>query len=193
MDVDSSKKRLDNDEIQKLAMRAGAGDETAFNILFKDLYRTIGGLCFGRLGGDGADVEEVTQNTFIKAWRRIGTYRGESGAKFRAWLYQIARNECANTVRSDRKLTGIREQQSEWMLGWTNGDVHAFSRADWQQVLCVRLEMEKLPPKEREVTAMRVIGGFTCKEIADVVGEKESTVKTWWYKCRETIKKKCDD
>ena len=91
-------KQLRDLRLQALARQAATGDDDAFSTLYDRLFKLIARTCSIFLNNH-ADVEEVAQDTFVRAHRRLGQYRGSTGGEFRAWLCVIAKRCCIDRLR----------------------------------------------------------------------------------------------
>jgi len=89
-----------------LVKRAQAGDSRAFEALYRRLVGRIYALCL-RMARDAQKAEELTQDVFVRAWERLGSFRGES--KFTTWLHRLA----VNVVLQDGRTKGRREAREE--------------------------------------------------------------------------------
>src|SRR5256886_14589927 len=83
--------------------RAQAGDVAAFETLYRENSGRVYALCIRLQGGDRSDATELMQDVFIKAWRRLETFRGECA--FSSWLHRLAVNTMLENARSDRRST----------------------------------------------------------------------------------------
>jgi len=83
--------------IEPLVQRAAAGDQAAFAELFDRHRRELRVHCY-RMLGSFVDAEDMTQETFLRAWRRLSSFEGRSTV--RAWLYKIATNLCLDALRT---------------------------------------------------------------------------------------------
>ena len=81
--------------------RAQAGDVDAFEQLYRENAGRVYALCLRLKGGDSSDATELMQDVFIRAWRRLGTFRGDSA--FSSWLHRLAVNTMLENARSDRR------------------------------------------------------------------------------------------
>ena len=95
-----------SDEVSDLVRRAQAGDRSAFQRLYEDHVGRIYALCL-RLTGDPEEAMERTQDAFVRAWGKLGSFRGE--AAFPTWLHRLA----VNVVLTDRRSAGRRERRAE--------------------------------------------------------------------------------
>src|SRR5437762_6160237 len=83
--------------------RAQSGDVDAFEVLYREHSGRIYALCIRLKAGDRSDATELMQDVFIKAWRRIETFRGDCA--FSSWLHRLAVNTMLENARSDRRRT----------------------------------------------------------------------------------------
>ena len=90
----------------ELIQRTGAGDQTAFEMLYRRHARPVFGLAMRRLGDSGR-AEDAVQDTFASVWRSARTYRPERGVGS-AWLYTVARNAIVDCGRARRRAVGRR-------------------------------------------------------------------------------------
>ena len=145
------------------------GDERAFTELMSRHESRIFALAY-RMTGDRADALEATQETFIVAFRRASTFRGE--ASFGTWLYRIGVNACKDLLRKKRDtpvadIAVIGERQDATPL-----DEAAALRLDVGRALA------GLAPDYREAVAMHDLGGMGYDEIARATGVPIGTVKS---------------
>ncbi|MCL4367628.1 MAG: RNA polymerase sigma factor [Actinobacteria bacterium] len=122
-----------------------------------------------RMLGSRQDAEDITQETFIRAFRSIGQLRDEE--RLSAWLYSIASHLCLDHLRRRKLIT--------W-LPWS-GDDGSQERADdsvvdVEETDLVRRSLQELPPKDRACLALRSIEGFSCSEIAEMMKCSEAAV-----------------
>lgn len=139
-----------------------------------DLFRYAVWLC-----RDPALAEDLVQETFMRAWRAIDKLREVKAAK--GWLITILRREYARTF--ERKSLDIVEMD-EYLLA----DEQDFSPAERTETAQLRAGMMKLDRKYREPLLMQVIGGFSCEEIADLLGVSKSAVMTQLFRARQQLK-----
>jgi RNA polymerase sigma factor (sigma-70 family) len=102
---DAIETRADPDRLaleRDLVRRAQDGDTTAFEELYRGNMRRIYALCY-RLAGEPALAEELTQDVFVRAWQKLGSFRGESA--FSTWLYPLAVNVALSERRARRRRT----------------------------------------------------------------------------------------
>ncbi|MFN4328094.1 MAG: RNA polymerase sigma factor RpoE [Limnobacter sp.] len=181
----------DKDEDFLIVQRVQAGDQKAFNLLVSKYHRRVGRL-LSRMVKNQEDIEEVVQETFIKAYRAIGNFRGDSA--FYTWIYRIAINTAKNLlVNQGKRPTTLKEGVDE--DGETFEDNLALSNIDTPESLyqtkqigeAVNAAMEDLPEDLRTAIVMREIDGLSYDEIAQVMGCPIGTVRSRIFRAREAI------
>lgn len=181
----------DKDEDFLIVQRVQAGDQKAFNLLVSKYHRRVGRL-LSRMVKNQEDIEEVVQETFIKAYRAIGNFRGDSA--FYTWIYRIAINTAKNLlVNQGKRPTALKEGVDE--DGETFEDNLALSNIDTPESLyqtkqigeAVNAAMEDLPEDLRTAIVMREIDGLSYDEIAQVMGCPIGTVRSRIFRAREAI------
>jgi len=149
--------------------RLRARDPSAWEDLVAAHHKPLTQLVCRSLGGWHEDVRDIVQDSFLKAYRGIGEFRGESSV--RAWLFRIALNTC-----HDHHWSGWRQRVVLYdALPEMAGDDLAESVAER---VGLRSALDALPEEERVCVEMRFLQGLSGKEIAKAVGRKESAV--WW-------------
>lgn len=163
---------LDDDEI---VTRVRAGDREAYDLLVArhtaSAYRTA------VLLGAGPDAEDVIQEAFVKAYRKVSRYRGE--ASFRSWLLAIVANESRNLHRSRGRRDGLalRAAAADPATEATAGDgLDAVLAAERRAALVGALR--RLPDRDRDVIACRYLLDLTEDETGTVLGLPRGTVKS---------------
>lgn len=163
----------ENDEI--LSQRARSGDEQAFESLFRRHYDALHAFVF-RLSLDAAAAEDIVQETFIKAARSLGQFRGE--AAFRNWLYRIA----MNTTR-DWQRSAIRERLATEEMVEQN--TAASPVADFGRV---HEALAGLADNLRHAVALVYYEGFSHAESARILGCAETTVSWRIFRAKRQLK-----
>ncbi|HEY1899302.1 MAG TPA: sigma-70 family RNA polymerase sigma factor [Steroidobacteraceae bacterium] len=132
--------------------------------------------------GRGADIEELTARTFEKAWRSRRRYRGDI-AQFTTWLYRIARNVAIDYRRSERRHENIDLATDLPTHGSPEQELALSSDQERLKVL-----IEGLPDRERELLALKYGAGETNRAIAAVTGLSESNVGTILHRALKTLR-----
>jgi RNA polymerase sigma-70 factor (ECF subfamily) len=178
---------------QALVERVQKGDSRAFDLLVQKYQSRILKL-IARFVRNPADVQDVAQEAFIKAYRALPNFRGESA--FYTWLYRIAINTAKNhLVAAGRKTPSyavdVQEVEkydaSEWLKEYATPERELL--ADEIQVT-VNNALENLPPDLREAITLREIEGLSYEDIAQVMDCPIGTVRSRIFRAREAIDEK---
>jgi RNA polymerase sigma-70 factor (ECF subfamily) len=121
-------------------------------------------------------AEELTQDTFLRAFRYFSSFRGESSIK--TWLFKIAHNTCANYFK---KCSSIKEENIDDFD--TTDSVDAFSKSN--ERIMVRKILQKLSEEERTLIILRDLNDLTYSEIASVMDFTEGQVKIGLHRARK--------
>ena len=164
----------------RLVRLAQNGDLVAFERLYRDNERKVFGLCF-RLSSDPALAEELTQEVFVRAWRKLSSFRGESA--FSSWLYPLTVNVALSERRS-RRRRDARIVATE--------DPASLERAPRSPAPEAGFDLEKamaaLPPGARAVFVLHDVEGRTHEEIAQLLGLASGTSKAQLHRARRLLR-----
>ena len=133
--------------------------------------------------GDSDDVEDVVQMVYVKVYRGLDRFRGDS--KFSTWLYQIARNEAINAVKK-RRLDTIPVEDLVVAAPEQDGPEAAFRRAAAADEL--EQAMAHIEERYREVLELRYMGERSYDEISEMTGLPIGTVKTYIHRGKSALK-----
>ncbi|WP_454721935.1 MULTISPECIES: RNA polymerase sigma factor RpoE [Cupriavidus] len=179
---------------QLLVERVQKGDKRAFELLVAKYHRKIIRL-ISRLVRDSAEVEDVAQDAFIKAYRALPQFRGESA--FYTWLYRIAVNTAKNYLATQgRRPEAISDIDAEEAETFADGeqlrDINTpESMLHTRQVAeTVNRAMEALPEELRTAITLREIEGLSYEEISEAMGCPIGTVRSRIFRAREAIAEK---
>jgi RNA polymerase sigma-70 factor (ECF subfamily) len=165
--------------------RARRGDREAFELIVHDRMGAVYRLTFAIVGNE-ADAADATQETFIAAWRRVGSLRDP--ARLEAWLGRIAINSARMVVRA-RGRRAVREIRGGDVISLTAMADPAAPRPgsgdDDARVL--GLALERLDPDRRAILAMHHLEGRGIPEIAAVLGIPEGTAKSRLFAARKAL------
>jgi RNA polymerase sigma-70 factor (ECF subfamily) len=173
----------------ELIQRAQAGDRHAFNMLVVKHQRRVAWAISGIVKSP-AEVEDLTQETFIKAWRGILSFRGDS--RFSTWLHRIAVNTAKNHLVAQRS----RIQMSDTERGDSedSAPVEAVDSEDPERLMAgrqiaetVARAMSELPEVERAAIELRELEGKSYDEIAAALDCPVGTVRSRIFRARERI------
>lgn len=184
----------DREVDQQLVIRAQQGDRQAFGLLVTKYQRKLARL-LSRLIRDPAEVEDVAQEAFIKAYRALPTFRGDSA--FYTWLYRIAVNTAKNyLVSQGRRAPTSTEFDSEDAETFEEGeqlrDVDTPDRLLLSKQIgeTVNAAMESLPDELKTAIVLREIEGLSYEEIAQIMDCPIGTVRSRIFRAREAIAEK---
>lgn len=178
---------------QQLVDRVFKGDKHAFDLLVLRYQHRILGL-IGRFIRDPAEVEDVAQEAFIKAYRALPKFRGDSA--FYTWLYRIAINTAKNymVARGRRPpATDVDVEDAEFLennapLTDIGTPEASQEKDDLQRV--INEAIEDLPEDLRTAFTLREFSGLSYEEITEIMGCPVGTVRSRIFRAREALDKK---
>ena len=162
-----------------LVRDAQRGDTAAFEELYRQHVSRIYGLCL-RMCANPAKAEDLTQEAFIRAWQKLGSFRRQSS--FRTWLHRLTVNLVLGNLRStgrwESRLTAIDSLPEK-------GDGGAAARPE----TAVDLEraISQLPPQARMVFILHDIEGYRHREIAEMTGSAPGTMRAQLHRARQLL------
>jgi RNA polymerase sigma-70 factor, ECF subfamily len=182
-----------DDTDQQLVQRVQAGDKSAFNLLvLKYQHRVL--KLVGRFVSDAAEAEDVAQDAFLKAYRALASFRGESA--FYTWLYRIAINTAKNALVANRRrpvdfnldLQDPEQYERQARLKDEDTPEGVLLTDEIREV--VERAMEQLPEDLRRAIVLRELEGMSYEEIAEAMDCPVGTVRSRIFRAREAIDKK---
>ncbi len=172
---------LDRDIDRQLVARAQQGDKQAFSLLVEKYQRKLARL-LSRFIRDPAEVEDVTQEAFIKAYRALPAFRGDSA--FYTWLYRIGINTAKNYLMAmGRRAPTSTEVEAEEAEGFEEGE----QLRDINTPESLNATIEGLPEELRRAIQMREIEGMSYEDIAQAMDCPIGTVRSRIFRAREAI------
>ena len=164
--------------------RAQLGDADAFEAVYRAHASRVYALCL-RMAGDAAHARELMQDVFIRAWEKLGTFRGESA--FGSWLHRLA----VNVVLMDGRLAARRAEE------WIDGDEgEARLRPSREAPAGLRMDLDRaiaaLPPIARQVLILYDVEGYEHQEIGTMLGIAEGTSKAHLFRARRLLRETLD-
>jgi RNA polymerase sigma-70 factor (ECF subfamily) len=176
---------------RQLVERAQRGDKQAFSLLVEKYQRKLARL-LSRFIRDQAEVEDVTQEAFIKAYRALPAFRGDSA--FYTWLYRIGINTAKNYLMAmGRRAPTSTEVEVEDAEGLDEGEQLRDINTPESLLLSreiaetVNATIEKLPEELRKAIQMREIEGMSYEDIAQAMDCPIGTVRSRIFRAREAI------
>ncbi len=179
---------------QQLVERAQSGDKHAFEILVAKYQRKMARL-LSRFIRDQAEIEDVAQEAFIKAYRALPLFRGDSA--FYTWLYRIAINTAKNyLVAQGRRAPTSTEFDAEEAEGFEDAtqlrDINTPESLlqSKQTGATINAAMAALPEELRSAILLREIEGLSYEEIAEAMSCPIGTVRSRIFRAREAVAEK---
>ena len=179
----------------RLARDAADGSDAAFEQLVDRYSRLVYNLAL-RSCASAEDANDIAQETFLKAWRSLSSFRGECA--FTTWLCRITINCCRDHARAARRKPTVsltvtdEDDDEEKILDIPDTDVTRSpedSLTRQADIEAVREAIDALPEQMRQIVTMRDIAGLSYTEIADTLQLEMGTVKSRLNRARQTIKK----
>ncbi len=173
-----------NDAVDRdLIARWLAGDQRAATTLVERHAAALARFAASMGGASGADVDELVQDTFVRAFNSLESFRGESS--LRTWLFTIERRLMLDRRRAERRRPEkLPVSEADAASEYTALDG---IMADEMQER-VRVAVDQLTALQREVFTLRVTEGLSYKEIADVVGSTEGAARVHYHHAMRAVK-----
>ncbi len=175
-----------------LIKKAAKGDPSAFEELMLQHQTQVYNLCY-RMTGNAEDAEDMTQETFLKAWKYLEGFHMDSA--FSTWLYRLASNSCLDLLRSKKRKPTISLVQED-----EDGEEMVFDPvdpSDQPDELLLKKEerqilqqaLASLEDQQRAILTLRVVNDMSYEEISRILQIKEGTVKSRLARAREHLRK----
>ena len=165
----------------ELVARASRGDVGAFEDLYRQNVGRVYGLCL-RMTGQPASAEDLTQDTFVNAWRSLPGYEGRSS--FSTWLHRIA----VNAVLAKRRSPQGRNEISMTDDAGEQMDFEAEALMDDATPIDVERAIASLPPGARDIVVLHGIYGYSHEEAAGMLGVAVGTCKAQLHRARHLMR-----
>ena len=179
---------------QKLVEKAQRGDKKAFGVLVEKYNKKLTRL-LSRMVRDQSEIEDIVQDSFIKAYRAINNFRGDSA--FYTWLYRIGINTAKNHLVSlGRRPKAMNSVEIEDIENFDDGhemrslETPETSMMTNEIVVTVNQAIEFLPDDLRQAISLREMDGLSYEEIADIMDCPIGTVRSRIFRAREAISEK---
>lgn len=167
----------------ELAGRIKSGEAAAFEALYRQHASRLYNLA-SRMAGGASEAEDLLQDIFLLAYRKVGSYRGESSLG--TWLYRLAMNHCLDVLRNRQtrmgQVTDSIDEPDAAPVAAPGPTLSAVSRIDLERAI------EALPPACRAAFLLHDVEGFGHQEVADILGVSEGTSKSQVHKARLRIR-----
>lgn len=181
-------------EDERLVEFLREGSERAYEELLDRFQQPVYALAFRLLNGDQAEASDVVQEVFLKVFRNIGSFRGQSSLK--TWVYRITVNEAHNARRwffrhrsREVELDTDPEDSRNWKETIADASRSPFDVTyDREQHVMIEAALERINPIFREAVVLRDITDLSYEEIAEILGVSLGTVKSRILRGREALR-----
>ncbi|MCM2678816.1 RNA polymerase sigma factor RpoE [Echinimonas agarilytica] len=180
---------------QKLVERVQQGDKRAFDLLVTKYQHKVHSL-IARYIKNPNEVQDVAQEAFIKAYRALGSFRGESA--FYTWLYRIAVNSAKNYLVSQGRRPPAADVDAQDAEFYEGGEVLHEVASPEREALSDEIRkvvfdtIDGLPEDLRTAITLRELEGMSYEEISGVMDCPVGTVRSRIFRARETIEKRLE-
>ena len=165
--------------------RAQAGDVDAFELLYREHAGRIFALCLRLQAGDSADATELMQDVFIKAWRRISTFRGDCA--FSSWLHRMTVNTMLENARSDRRrIARVLPMDDTSLLSGAARSSGVELKMDMENAIA------SLPKGARLAFVLHDVEGYQHQEIAEQLSVSVGTIKAQLHRARRLLRERLE-
>jgi RNA polymerase sigma-70 factor (ECF subfamily) len=168
-----------------IVRRAQAGDVDAFELLYREHAGRIYALCLRLMASDSADATELMQDVFIRAWRRLATFRGECA--FSSWLHRLAVNTMLENARGDRRrIARVLPMDDTSRLEGAARSTGVDLKMDMEDAIA------SLPKGARLAFVLHDVEGYQHQEIAEQLGVTVGTIKAQLHRARRLLRERLE-
>ncbi len=164
----------------ELAQRSAAGDMEAFEELYRRHFRRVYALCL-RMLGNPTEAEDLTQETFIQLYNKIGSFRGDS--QFTTWLHRMTVNQVLMHFRRKKSRPEFTTTEGETPVQIVRGTENPKAMPVVDRI-ALENSISQLPPGYRSVFVLHDVEGYDHGEIAGMLGISVGTSKSQLHKAR---------
>ncbi len=178
----------DSVRLAEAVTRAQAGEVAAFESLYRACVGRVHATCLRMHGGRTEDAEDTVQVAFVSAWRRLPSFRGDSG--FPTWLHRIAVNAALDRIRSEKSRGGVAGSGSREANDAADMADRIPDRRSRSPEAAIDLEraLLGLPERARLAFVLHDIEGYKHAEIAEMTGTAEGTWKSQLHRARRLLR-----
>lgn len=137
----------------------------------------------GKFLQDPEEIKDAIQSAYIKAWKAFDSYSDQK-SQFTTWLYSILRNECIDRLRKYK--TQVREELAKVELPDGKQPEEEYLKQEMHQQILILAE--NLPPSQKEIFLLRDLQGYSIKEVIEITGTTEGSIKTNLYHARQKLR-----
>jgi RNA polymerase sigma-70 factor (ECF subfamily) len=175
--------RMTSADDAELVARCLAGETAAFDVLVERHRKAVYQVCY-RFAGNHEDASDLAQDVFLRAYRALGTFKGNSA--FGTWLYRVAVNVCLNRKALKRVPTEAIEHREFTDRTDDPADRQVIRK---QTAEAVRSAIAQLPKKQRATMILRIYQELPHEEIASILGSSVGAVKANFFHALANLKK----
>lgn len=181
-------------EDKEIIQKVLEGDNDAFGLLVEKYQTKVYNLAL-RMSGSEDDAFDLAQESFIRAWRSLGSFQFESS--FSTWLFRLSSNICLDYIRARKRRAAVsltvlgEEDDAETQLDLPDPSMtpeEAVLAAEEKELLVRALN--SLPADQRQIITLRAINDLSYTEIAEILGIQEGTVKSRLSRARAMLRNK---
>ncbi len=176
--------KLEPLDYEQIVPRLQNGEEAAFQVIIKEWHLRIFNFAL-RYSNDRYFATEVAQATFIQVFEKIGQLNEPS--KLKPWIYRIASNACATEGRKRKRNQYSSLDQEVLSRSDRNTPATYVEREEMKNT--VKEVLQQIPREQRKVIIMKEYEGLKFREIADITGESENTIKSRMYYGLDAMRK----
>ncbi len=174
----------------ELVQQIIAGNDNAFRYLVAKHQRLVLHVV-GRIVKQQEDVEDICQEVFFKVFRKLGKFRGES--RLSTWIATIAYNTSISHIRRYERVSELPEDVDDRLMQGNSDNWQAAKMVEKGEAKKILLEMiEKLPVQYRTVLTLFHLEEFSYKEVEEITGMPEGTIKSYLSRARKLLKEKLE-
>lgn len=170
------KQEINDREIIRQCRR---GDVESFGKIVEKYQKMIYNIIL-RMVHDSADADDITQAAFVKAYEKLDQYKTEY--PFFSWIHRIAVNEALNFIKQQKRIVGIEDTHETD----ENNPEEEYARNELQER--VDRALEELTPEYRIIIVLRHFGELSYREISEILGVPEKTVKSRLFTARQELR-----
>jgi len=174
---------MDGETLDRLVARAQEGDSEAFGLIFDEFHGAIFRFVASRVGRP-SDAEDLTQLVFVKALEALPRYEAR-GVPFGGWLFRLARNATIDYIRTNREHADLAAVASRPAEG-RGPEGLTILRTDLDAVAGA---LQRLTPDQREVIALRFFAGLSPREVGELMGRNEGTIRGLQFRAIESLRR----
>lgn len=160
------------------------GDEAAFTLLVNQYRRLVYAVTY-RFTGNHEEADDLTQETFIKAYRKLKKFRGE--AAFKTWLLRIATNLSINYTKSGRVTKDAGQRPEDLDPAHEPDGLEPMIESERKRQL--RAAIYQLPPKQQQTLLLKTYQNMTCEEVATIMACSVGTVKANLFNATKNLRR----